>query len=261
LNNNSNDHGKFGCTVFESKNLLHIAKQLSLNVIGTSFHCNNNNNIQDDNQQVIQNLHVTKEIWNYAQYVTELKPFTTLDIGGGFNNDENFESSSDTIQQYIQLLFSGVEKIKVISESGCFWSESFATQFFRINGIKYNEKTNHIKYYINDINNDDDNNGHITNQTCIPFPVKNTNNSIKHFQSQLYTCDIYNSSPFASNCSSSSNSDYHSMTATNSNKIQMVGSMLNIDDWFMVKNCGSYIRKDPFTVNIYGKHDNTYTDN
>lgn len=136
---------KFGAEIDDVKRLLEIAKTLSLNVVGISFHvgsgCKNNKQFENAIRDARTCFDIARDVgFN----------FKILDIGGGFE-DETFEECSTIIN-------SSLDKYKfendVIAEPGRFFVSSSHTLVVNVIGKKdvvdteTNEKS--FVYYLND---------------------------------------------------------------------------------------------------------------
>lgn len=135
---------KFGCEISDVKRLLEIAKTLSLNVIGISFHvgsgCKNNFQFESAIKDSRTCFDIAKELGF---------EFTTLDIGGGFE-DETFEDCAKIINESLEKY----SFTNVIAEPGRFFVSSSHTLVVNVIGKKdqidpdTGEKS--FVYYLND---------------------------------------------------------------------------------------------------------------
>lgn len=105
---------KFGVDVNEIEKLLGIAKILSLNVIGISFHVGSG---CKDTSQYTRAIEDAKKCFEIADKL-DMK-FTILDIGGGFE-DDTFENSASVIKTALSANFD-LSTLKVIAEPGRFF--------------------------------------------------------------------------------------------------------------------------------------------
>jgi ornithine decarboxylase len=142
---------KFGVDVDDVKKLLEIAKTLSLNVVGISFHvgsgCKNNKQFEN----AIRDARICFDIAKDVGF-----NFKILDIGGGFE-DDTFEESAQVIKDAISKNFpssSPEEEIRIIAEPGRFFVSPSHTLVVNVIGKKdttdrdTGEKT--FVYYLND---------------------------------------------------------------------------------------------------------------
>jgi ornithine decarboxylase len=162
---------KFGASIKDAEKLLKIAKSLSLDVIGVSFHvgsgCKNPNAYYQALKNCRQVFDYAKEELNYDLYL--------LDIGGGFSDleikkspDEStlFERVTTTINQGIEDFFSEGSidhtRLRIIAEPGRYFSQkvftlatSISSKKLLCNGqqiVSSDENRSHaekIMYYIN----------------------------------------------------------------------------------------------------------------
>jgi ornithine decarboxylase len=142
---------KFGVDVDDVKKLLEIAKTLSLNVVGISFHvgsgCKNNKQFEN----AIRDARICFDIAKDVGF-----NFKILDIGGGFE-DGTFEESAQVIKDAIYKNFPSSppeEEIRIIAEPGRFFVSPSHTLVVNVIGKKdttdrdTGEKT--FVYYLND---------------------------------------------------------------------------------------------------------------
>jgi len=130
---------KFGATLEAAKNLLHIAKTLSLNIVGVSFHVGSGCKNPDQYRQAIKESYECFELAKEFGFT-----FKILDIGGGFEN-EQFDEMAQVINQAIQVFDESVE---VIAEPGRFFVSSSHTLVLNVIGKKTNGDER--IYYLND---------------------------------------------------------------------------------------------------------------
>lgn len=137
---------KFGALIDDVERILEIAKTLSLNVVGVSFHvgsgCKNND-------QYLKAIQDAKKCFDVAEKLG--MKFSILDIGGGFEN-ETFEESARVIQDAISKYFDS--SVSVIAEPGRFFVSTSHTLVVNVIGKKdvtdpeTGEKM--FVYYLND---------------------------------------------------------------------------------------------------------------
>lgn len=138
---------KFGVDVNEVEKLLGIAKTLSLNVVGISFHVGSG---CKDNGQYVSAIKDAKKCFDIAEKLG--MNFTILDIGGGFE-DETFEECVHVINKTLSENFD-LTKIRVIAEPGRFFVSSSHTLVVNVIGKKdttdpeTGDRT--FVYYLND---------------------------------------------------------------------------------------------------------------
>jgi ornithine decarboxylase len=82
---------KFGCPVRDAPELLELAKDLGLNVIGVSFHVGSG--CGDKKAYSTAFKHAT-QVFAYADKIG-MRPMTMVDIGGGFPGDKGGHGGPD----------------------------------------------------------------------------------------------------------------------------------------------------------------------
>ncbi|KAI8331770.1 pyridoxal-dependent decarboxylase [Chlamydoabsidia padenii] len=138
---------KYGATMASAYKLLCLAKELSLNVIGVSFHvglaCMEANAFTTA-------LCRARTLFDYAKSIG--LNFTLLDVGGGFPGREaDFESITSTFGPVVDKYFS--PDINVISEPGAYFVDSASTLCTQVIGRRLVETDNgepSYMYYVND---------------------------------------------------------------------------------------------------------------
>ncbi len=138
---------KFGVEIDEVQRLLEIAKALSLNVVGVSFHvgsgCKNS-------QQFRNAIGNARKCFDIAD--TLGINFTLLDIGGGFE-EETFEETSEVIKDALKESRFEDEEVTIIAEPGRFFVSSSHTLVVNVIGKKDRITEDGEKmfvYYLND---------------------------------------------------------------------------------------------------------------
>lgn len=175
---------KFGCGyMHEAPELLRLARDLDLNVIGVSF----------DFESGCKNLLIYDKAIYYAQKVFEFGDnvgynFNMLDIGGGFpgGKEESIDAFAVVINTALQKFFSD-SKVKVIARPGKYFVASAYSLTCIIHSVKRIKHENgncekHNMYYV-----DDGIYGSFSYRTnyCqqnIPFPLKVYNISSPDFR-------------------------------------------------------------------------------
>lgn len=154
---------KFGAPAETIEPMLRLAKQLRLNVIGTSFHigsgCFNANKYRDA-------ISLARDVFNMAERVG-LPRFTFLDLGGGFpgNPVENqptgetpaFETFASVIRSSLNEFFPAAdnEHVTIIGEPGRYMATAWSTLFTIVQGKRLvpaapGDEKKKFLYYIND---------------------------------------------------------------------------------------------------------------
>ena len=102
---------KFGASLDSTKGLLKLAKALSLNVTGVSFHVGSG---ASDPNSFLQAVRDSRVVFDQAAEVGyQLK---TLDVGGGFTADKLFEEMASVLRDALDQFFP--PSVRVIGEPG-----------------------------------------------------------------------------------------------------------------------------------------------
>lgn len=141
---------KFGAPMSQTKNLLTLAKQLGLNVVGVSFHVGSG---------CMSTQSFTAAIQSAAQVFEEAKEvgyeMNLLDLGGGWPGTDDggitFSSIANCIRPILDELFP--KNVEIIAEPGryfCAASHTLAVNVFAKRTIPDGENGKRFLYYIND---------------------------------------------------------------------------------------------------------------
>jgi len=104
---------KFGASITKTKELLELAMDLNLNVVGVSFHAGSG---ASDPQSFVQAVHDARHVFDQAAAVGfDMK---LLDIGGGFG-DDTFEIFANALSEALENHFP--PNIRVIGEPGRYY--------------------------------------------------------------------------------------------------------------------------------------------
>ncbi|KAL8937167.1 MAG: hypothetical protein Q9216_004565 [Gyalolechia sp. 2 TL-2023] len=110
---------KFGASLDCTKELLQLAKDLDLNVVGVSFHVGSG---ASDPQSFAKAVHDSRIVFDQAADVGfELK---TLDVGGGFSGD-TFEAMAYVLSEALDEYFP--PSVRIIGEPGRYYVSSAFT--------------------------------------------------------------------------------------------------------------------------------------
>lgn len=110
---------KFGASLGCTEELLQLAKDLDLNVVGVSFHVGSG---ASDPQSFVKAVQDSRTVFDQAAEIGfDLK---TLDIGGGFTG-ETFEDMASVLTEVLDLHFPS--NIRVIGEPGRYYVASAFT--------------------------------------------------------------------------------------------------------------------------------------
>lgn len=127
---------KFGSTLEETKNILNE----NFNIVGISFHvgskCSNMIAFKETFDLIFNNIHPLFKKYN--------KNFEVIDIGGGFNHENDIHSLDNQISEYIKI----DNDIKFIAEPGRFFSSISLKLYTKVISVK--EEDDVCNIYIND---------------------------------------------------------------------------------------------------------------
>lgn len=209
---------KFGCKVEYVSELLKIAKDLNLNVIGFSFHAGSGCScpyVYYDGIKVFKELVLMAESLGFN--------ISILDVGGGFMKS-NFKEIGTIINEAIDEFFKDDidnNKIKFIGEPGRYMVESCQSLYLTIIGKKKEGDT--FIYYIND--------GIYGSFNCIFFDNQNPEIIIDNHNDNNHDDNKkkYKSVIFGNTCDS-----------LDEIKRDILLPELNINDKIYIKNFGAY---------------------
>lgn len=129
---------KFGCPMDEVQKLLEIAKALSLNIHGISFHVGSGCTDPERYTEALMNAKMALDISRGLGFDANM-----IDIGGGFD-DCTFEDISKCINTFIETC----DDVEFIAEPGRFLVNNSHTLVVNVIGKKKND--NEFVYYLND---------------------------------------------------------------------------------------------------------------
>jgi len=132
---------KFGAELDDVPRIFEIAKALDIKIVGISFHVGSGCRDPEKYRKAIQDAKKCFEIG--ATYKLEMD---TLDIGGGFEDNDSFESIASVIKEAL-VDFEGVQ---VIAEPGRFFVSSSHTLVVNVIGKKVRAESSEFVYYLND---------------------------------------------------------------------------------------------------------------
>jgi ornithine decarboxylase len=144
---------KFGCDIPEAENILKIAKELSLNIVGVSFHVGSG---CGDPSNFIRAICDARKVFDYGK--TLGFEMNLLDIGGGFPGRDTekltFEAIANNIKQGLEEHFKDMPDLNVIAEPGRFFVARSHTLVTSVINKKYKKDPTTgekcIVYYMND---------------------------------------------------------------------------------------------------------------
>jgi ornithine decarboxylase len=131
---------KYGVEKNEYKDLIKMAKNLNLDIIGTSIHVGS---ASKDPNVFEEGIDYCNEVLGYARQ-NGFFP-NLLDIGGGFTKD-NFKDCAKVINTSIQKY--DLSNMRIIAEPGRYFAEEFMTFFVNITGQR--KRNNINEYWISD---------------------------------------------------------------------------------------------------------------
>jgi len=218
---------KFGVAPAQAKDLLKVAKNLDLNVIGVSFHVGSGCYSASLFYDAVELAHTVFVQANEIGY-----KFTLLDVGGGFPgtdiDDITFEDTAKELTRGFDAFFQPSKGIRIIAEPGRFFVASALTSVCNVTSIRKVAGSSTAKsdkhpsdgfmYYLND--------GVYGSFNCIlfdhqhpePYPLYVETNA------QTYPCSVWGPTCDSMDCIS---------------KMSYLPKM-NIGDWICFDNMGAY---------------------
>jgi len=123
---------KFGLEVDEVKDVATVAKSLSMNVVGLSFHVGSGSSNPDTYRSAI---HTSNHIWNILSSTNLVKRWNVLDIGGGWSHREDtfIEQARATQKGMLELIH---KPSRVIAEPGRFFAAPIQDLYVKVIGKK-----------------------------------------------------------------------------------------------------------------------------
>jgi ornithine decarboxylase len=131
---------KFGAEMDDIEKIFEIASTLNIKIVGISFHVGSGCKNPENYRLAIENAKRCFEIG--AKYKLEMD---TLDIGGGFEDNDSFEAIAEVIKESLV----GLEGVRVIAEPGRFFVSSSHTLVVNVIGKKVRNNCEFV-YYLND---------------------------------------------------------------------------------------------------------------
>lgn len=143
---------KFGCSVKEATDLIKVAKDLEIKVVGVSFHVGSK---CLDSESYVKAIKDARDVFNVGKkYGMNMY---LLDIGGGFPGSEgeslvSFDRMASAIEFGIENYFKDIENLKIISEPGRYFCSKSHTLVCNVIGKKKKTVGDETKYlyYINE---------------------------------------------------------------------------------------------------------------
>lgn len=251
---------KYGASMESARELLELAKELDLSVVGVSFHVGSGASDPSAFVDAVQNA---RSIFDMAEELG-MPPMTLLDVGGGFVH-ETFEPTAAVLSACVDSCFplDSPNPVRVIAEPGRYFVSSAFTLAVNVVGRRVSKKDDNaerLMLYIND--------GVYANMNSIIFdhqePVPKILSRGKSF---MYSeCDDDASD---SNCSSGYSSDCSSVSSVSSASSEVEVSIwgptcdgidvitkssylplsLDIGDWLYFTDFGAYTLSASGTFN------------
>ena len=113
---------KFGASLDSTDELLSLARELNLNVVGVSFHVGSGASDPMAFQKAVRDAHFVFQ--QAAAFGFNLR---TLDVGGGFCSDDTFEQMAGVLADALDDYFPAHSGINLIAEPGRFYASSAFT--------------------------------------------------------------------------------------------------------------------------------------
>ncbi|EAS28362.2 ornithine decarboxylase [Coccidioides immitis RS] len=125
---------KYGVQLPQAKELLVLAQELNMKVIGLCFHVGSSAADFDAYRQAIA---FTREVYDFNQSLREDQrhPIRTIDIGGGFSLG-NFESAATAIRTSIRQYFGDEKHLRWFAEPGRYFAEEAFYLVCRVLGTR-----------------------------------------------------------------------------------------------------------------------------
>lgn len=208
---------KFGCHLDQVEGLLKIAKALSLNVVGVSFHVGSGCKSAKSFYDAIGD---TRKAYDVAKLMgIDMK---IIDIGGGFpgNNNKMFEEIATNVNEAMKDFYGELkDEIQFIAEPGRYFSQRSHTLVLNVIGKKVHQSGDDKQfiYYLND--------GLYGSFNCIYFD---------HYSPTILPFNerdgkVYKSTLFGPTCDSM-DTIYD----------EILLPELSVGDWIYVENFGAY---------------------
>lgn len=214
---------KFGADLSDTYNLLRIAKQLHLNVVGVSFHVGSG---CYDTSLFYDAVSSARKVFDEGREFGY--QFSILDVGGGFPGDElakiSFEECADALKDGFKTFFPPEMGVQFIAEPGRYFVASACTSICNITSVRKvegvgsstGENENGFMYYLND--------GVYGSFNCVMFdhytPIAQSFDS----SGELFKCSIWGPTCDSMDCITKS----------------ALLPKLNVGEWIYFDNMGAY---------------------
>lgn len=143
---------KYGAEMEDCENLLHVAKNLGLKVVGIAFHVGSG---ASDPSSFAHGIGQARLLFDMAKTMG-IGSLRLLDIGGGFVSDGgmgvSFSAAAASINEALEKFFPPSLGVTVIAEPGRFFAEESFTLAAQIFGSRVRQRDGEkvVEYWIND---------------------------------------------------------------------------------------------------------------
>jgi ornithine decarboxylase len=210
---------KYGAQMDEYRELVDCAKELGVDIVGTTFHVGS---ASKDPEVFAEGIKSSREVFDYIKSKGFIN-CNILDIGGGFTS-ENFEPCAVSINRSIEEYFGDLSDMQMIAEPGRFFAEEVFTFFVSVVGLR--KRAGVHQYWVKD-------------------GLYGSFNAILYDQ-QMPSFEVYRS-PFLSDVGDEESgvlceSEIMFETCDSCDKLEgkVMLPRLRIGDYLMVKNFGAY---------------------
>ena len=238
---------KFGASLKDAEQLVRLAKSLSMNVIGVSFHVGSGCKNPNAYYHAIKNC---RQLFNFAKEELDFE-FHFLDLGGGFSDLEKresegvaslFERSANAIKEALDEYFPenfANGRLRVIAEPGRYFAQRIFTLAVSISSKKLlnngnqvisidenNTQAEKIMYYVNE--------GLYSAFNCVIFDHKEPKPKAVYSKEKMQILDdnlegVYNSVIWGPTCDG---------IDCISRELEL--PQLEVGDWIIFDNFGAY---------------------
>lgn len=188
----SSSNKKFGAPLQKCEDLLKLAKNLNLPVIGVSFHVGTKSR---NLQAFYQGIADARHVFDLGRKLGHV--MTVLDIGGGYPGTYDFQPGfkefAAVINEALDRYFPGTEGVEIIAEPGRYFVGSAFTAVLNIIGKKEDyvadidgKQVRKLSYYLNDGIFGTFRSCEIDKEALKPKLLKDYHLSHKHFPSTIW---------------------------------------------------------------------------
>lgn len=135
---------KFGASLDSTDELLALANELGLNVVGVSFHVGSGASDPCAFLKAVQDAHIV-----FQQAASHGFSLKTLDVGGGFCSDNTFEEMAGVLRAALDEYFPAHSGINLIAEPGRYYASTaftIACNVIARRSIEDSAATNYMLY-------------------------------------------------------------------------------------------------------------------